>query len=298
MPTPAVEECLESIYKLQARGVRVIGARLAEDLGVSAPTITELLRRLCRQGLAEIGPERQVGLTDAGLREAESLIRRHRLSERLLTDILGMSWTQAHDEACRLEHAISPEVEKKLAAALSYPTTCPHGNPIPGLSAAGADVTRLSDLREGDAGVVSCIDAEDEEFLEYLQGLGLFPGARVELISRAPFEGPLELRVGETVGYIGRAAAERLLLEEESSVAGAGRSGGGEEGMAASTYNVPAVSCAHCKRVIEEALGSLEGVTSVHVDVDTKQVEVVFDDVRVTEDVLKERLAEEGYPAA
>lgn len=220
MPTPAVEECLESIYKLQARGVRVIGARLAEDLGVSAPTVTELLRRLCRQGLAEIGPERQVGLTEAGLVEAESLIRRHRLSERLLTDILGMSWTQAHDEACRLEHAISPEVEKKLAAALSYPTTCPHGNPIPGLSADGARLTRLSEFQDGAAGVVRRIDAEDEEFLEYVQGLGLVPGAHVEVVSRAPFDGPLELRLGSTVAYIGRPAAERLFLEVEAPAVG------------------------------------------------------------------------------
>lgn len=216
MPTPAVEECLESIYKLQGRGVRVIGARLAEDLGVTAPTITELLRRLCRQGLAEMGPERQVELTEAGLKEAESLIRRHRLSERLLTDILGMPWAQAHDEACRLEHAISPEVEEKLAEALSYPTTCPHGNPIPGLSVPDAHLVRLSTLPDGAAGRVRCIEAENEDFLEYLQGLGLVPGVRVELLSRDPFDGPLQLKVGDVVGYIGRPAAERLLLEVEA----------------------------------------------------------------------------------
>lgn len=215
MPTPAVEECLESIYKLQARGVRVIGARLAEDLGVTPPTITELLRRLCRQGLAEMGPERQVELTEEGLIQAESLIRRHRLSERLLTDILGMPWAQAHDEACRLEHVISPEVEEKLAAALSYPTTCPHGNPIPGSSGPDRRLVRLAALEAGASGYLRCIEAEDEEFLEYLQGLGLVPGARVDLVSRAPFGGPLQLKVDGTAGYIGPEAADRLLLEPD-----------------------------------------------------------------------------------
>jgi len=137
MPTQAVEEYLESIYKLNLRGGRVIAARLAEDLSVSAPTATEMLRRLRDAGYVRMGAEKEITLTDAGVAAAEVLVRRHRLSERLLTDILGMPWSRAHEEACKFEHVISPEVEARLARVLDNPSTCPHGNPIPGTGGGG-----------------------------------------------------------------------------------------------------------------------------------------------------------------
>lgn len=212
MPTAAVEEYLESIYKMEKRGLGVIGARLAEDLGVSPPTVTEMLRRLRSKGYVEEDSKRGIVLTERGREAAEVLIRRHRLSERLLTDVLGFSWSRAHDEACRLEHAISGEVEEGLIKALKNPTTCPHGNPIPGVESPGEESVRLSEAEVGARGRIMCIEAEGEELLSYVESLGLLPGAAVEVKGFAPFGGPLELVVeGEKVS-LGLAVAERILL--------------------------------------------------------------------------------------
>jgi len=213
LPTHAIEEYLESIYKLHSRGFRVIAARLAEDLGVSAPTVTEMLRRMRKEGLIVSGPGREVQLTTSGREAAETMIRRHRLSERLLTDILGMPWSQAHDEACKFEHVISPEVEAGLARALDYPTTCPHGNPIPGAGGREGVLVKLSEAPVGTEAVLRRIEGEDEELLAYLEGLGLVPGALVSVRGFAPLSGPVEVTVHGTAAFIGLAAAERLLVE-------------------------------------------------------------------------------------
>jgi DtxR family Mn-dependent transcriptional regulator len=212
MPTQAVEEYLESIYKLNLRGGRVIAARLAEDLGVSAPTVTEMLRRLRDGGYVRMGAEKEIRLTEAGVQAAEVLVRRHRLSERLLTDILGMPWSQAHEEACKFEHVISAEVEARLAKVLDHPSTCPHGNPIPGSGGEGEALVRLSDAPVGALGELRCVEAEDQELLSYVERLGLLPGVAVEVLGYAPLEGPIEVRVGDSRVSVGLAAAERLLV--------------------------------------------------------------------------------------
>jgi DtxR family Mn-dependent transcriptional regulator len=213
VPTHAIEEYLESIYKLHSRGFRVIAARLAEDLGVSAPTVTEMLRRMRAEDLVVTGPGREVQLTSTGRDAAEVMIRRHRLSERLLTDILGMPWAQAHDEACKFEHVISPEVEAGLARALDYPTTCPHGNPIPGAGDQVGALVRLSQAPVGTEAVLRRIEGEDEELLLYVEGLGLLPGALVSVLGFAPLRGPVEVAVHGSPAYVGLAAAERLMVE-------------------------------------------------------------------------------------
>ena len=212
MPTPAIEEYLESIYKIEARGVRVIGARLAEDLGVSPPTVTEMLRRLRAEGFVTVSPQKEVSLTASGREAAEVLIRRHRLSERLLTDILGMPWSQAHEEACKFEHVISPQVEARLARALDYPSTCPHGNPIPGSGGRAEPLVRLSSAPVGARAVLRCVEAEDEELLGYVERLGLLPGVHLEVMAFAPLSGPVEVEIGGKSVFVGLAAAERLLV--------------------------------------------------------------------------------------
>lgn len=219
MPTRAIEEYLESIYKLQSRGIRVIGARLAEDLGVAAPTVTEMLRRLRREGFIDSEGGKEVRLTDKGRAAAEVLVRRHRLSERLLTDILGMPWSQAHDEACKFEHVISEEVEANLARVLDYPTTCPHGNPIPGSEVGDGsgdgseDLRRLSDVPKGALGVLRCVEAEDEQLLAYVERLGLMPGTKLSVLGFAPLDGPVEVSVAGQSVFVALAAAERLLVQ-------------------------------------------------------------------------------------
>ncbi|MHB1414287.1 MAG: metal-dependent transcriptional regulator [Chloroflexota bacterium] len=200
MPTPTVEEYLEIIYTLASDGAEAIGARLAQALGVSPPTVTATLQRMARDGLVSFGPHKQVRLTEHGKEAVESLLRRHRLSERLLVDVLGLSWHEAHEEACRLEHAISPRVEEQLRRVLGEPKTCPHGNPIPGTAGdvAMQEQRRLVDVPPGDT-VEICRVAkraeEDASLLLYLAQHDLKPGTRIYVREVAPFNGPVILQV-------------------------------------------------------------------------------------------------------
>jgi DtxR family transcriptional regulator, iron-dependent repressor len=188
-----VEEYLETIYNMNAEDEVVIGARLAEKFHVSAPTVTEMLKRLVRDGYIEMDIKRQVTLTEEGNRAAEAVLRRHRLTERFLVDMLGMQWHQVHEEACRLEHFISGAVEDRVIASLNNPTTCPHGNPIPGsvenartyLKDQGA--VRLSMLTIGDTATILLISevVEDEEALIlYLHDKGLTPGTQLTVLDK------------------------------------------------------------------------------------------------------------------
>src|SRR5438132_9769469 len=158
-----VEEYLEAIYNMSAEDEVVIGARLAEKFHVSAPTVTEMLKRLVRDGYITMDNKRQVTLTEAGIQAAEAVLRRHRLTERFLVDMLGMQWHQVHEEACRLEHFISGAVEARVIAALNNPTTCPHGNPIPGSVPSARTYLKdqgavpLSTLTDGEVVTILCI---------------------------------------------------------------------------------------------------------------------------------------------
>ncbi len=188
-----VEEYLETIYNMSAEDEVVIGARLAEKFHVSAPTVTEMLKRLVRDGYIEMDAKRQVTLTEEGNKAAEAVLRRHRLTERFLVDMLGMQWHQVHEEACRLEHFISGAVEDRVIASLNYPTTCPHGNPIPG-SVANArtylkdqGAVRLSTLTNRDKAIILLISevVEDEEALIlYLHDKGLTPGTDLTVLAK------------------------------------------------------------------------------------------------------------------
>ena len=196
-----VEEYLETIYNMNMEDEVVIGARLAEKFGVAPPTVTEMLKRLMRDGYVEMDNKRQVTLTDAGNKAAEAVLRRHRLTERFLVDMLGMQWHQVHEEACRLEHFISGAVEARVIASLHNPTTCPHGNPIPGsvpnarsyLKDQGA--IRLSAVGVGEKATILCISevVEDEEALIlYLHEKGLTPGTELKVLAQEGLEGQEE----------------------------------------------------------------------------------------------------------
>src|SRR6202051_4576939 len=168
-----VEEYLETIYNMNMEGEVVIGARLAEKFRVAPPTVTEMLKRLMRDGYVEMNNKRHVTLTEAGKQAAEAVLRRHRLTERFLVDMLGMQWHQVHEEAQRLEHFISGAVEARVVASLHHPTTCPHGNPIPGLVPSARTylkdqgARRLSTVETGQQATILCISevVEDEEGL-------------------------------------------------------------------------------------------------------------------------------------
>ena len=188
-----VEEYLETIYNMSMEDEVVIGARLAEKFRVAPPTVTEMLKRLTRDGYIEMDNKRHVTLTEAGNQAAEAVLRRHRLTERFLVDMLGMQWHQVHEEACRLEHFISGAVEERVISSLHNPTTCPHGNPIPGSVPDARNylkdhhAVRLSAVPVGTKATIFCISevVEDEEgLILYLHEKGLTPGTQLLILSQ------------------------------------------------------------------------------------------------------------------
>lgn len=188
---PAVEEYLQTVYHLQESGVPAIRARLVERLRVSPPAVSEQVRRLEREGFVRMGAGRTVELTPAGHAYATTIVRRHRLAERLLVDVLGLPWHQVHAEAGRLEHAISPVLEARLVAVLGDPATCPHGNPIPGSKRAVElpGLIGLHQLRPGVTARVARIEEDlqaDHDVLVQLERAGLLPGAPVSVETEGP----------------------------------------------------------------------------------------------------------------
>ena len=214
--TPAVEEYLEAIYKMSLEG-QVIAARLAERMSVSPPTVADMLRRLTEHGFVKVGRREGVQLTRKGHETAESLVRRHRLWERFLTDVLGLDWDEVHEEACKLEHAMSPQVEEKLAAILGHPETCPHGFPIPGTKGARKRereaTVPLSNLCVGEEGVIERVTEEEPKLLQYLATLGLFPDASVKVKEIAPFKGPMLVRVAGSQYALGQEVASKIMIK-------------------------------------------------------------------------------------
>jgi DtxR family transcriptional regulator, Mn-dependent transcriptional regulator len=184
-PTEVVARYLEAIYYMRAESEPVRSARLAEWLGVSRPTVTVALRRMSRDGMVRLNGRKEIELTGRGLDAAAAIVRRHRIMERWLTDALGMDWVAADEEAARLEHAVSDLVEQRLWETLGRPSTCPHGNPIPGHAEVDPADVRLSALPQGAEATVSRIsevaEREAPALLRYLLERRLVPGARLEV---------------------------------------------------------------------------------------------------------------------
>lgn len=214
MPTATLEEYLETIYKLAQKGA-VRPTQIADFVGVSGPTVTATLRRLEAQCLVERAPDGGVLLTDAGLRSALDIVRRHRIAERFLVDVLGLDMSEAHEDACLLEHALSPRVLLALEEYLDSPDVCPHGYPIPASDGSVATVhgRPLSDLVQGESAVVLQIAEDDGAVLSYLEGLGLVPGKQVTVVEVAPFNGPLVVEVENSRPALAREIAARVLVD-------------------------------------------------------------------------------------
>lgn len=210
--TVAVQDYLKGIYALESAGERVTTSALAGRMGVSAPSATAMAKRLADLGLVERAPYRGVALTEDGRRGALEVLRHHRLLERYLVDRLGLSLDQVHAEAELLEHALSEELEAKIDAELGFPTHDPHGDPIPDSElrvSTGRDRT-LVDLEPGERASVSRVPDGDSELLRYLTELGLVPGSAVELVSQAPFAGPVTVRTDSGDHPISRELADRI----------------------------------------------------------------------------------------
>lgn len=210
---PPVEEYLEAVHELLEEGVAVIQARLVERLGHSAPAVSEMVRRLVDDGYVTVAA-RSISLTDAGRAKAESVVRKHRLAERLLTDIIGLPWDKAHLEAGRWEHVISDEVEARLVEVLGHPTTCPHGNPIPGAPLSTETTSALSEAVAGDHIRLRRVTEQveiDADALRYLSSHGFVPGVAATISSRAP-DGTLTLDVGSHSFSLGPGLARQIYV--------------------------------------------------------------------------------------
>ena len=184
------EEYLEAILEIEEEGTIPIRARLVERLGLSAPAVSETVNRLVDHGYAELMDDRSLRLTEKGRAVATSIVRRHRLAERLLVDVIGLEWEKVHKEADRWEHAISAEVEEKLVILLGDPATCPHGNPIPGSShkVEGPAAVPLTQMAAGPV-VVRRISEKveiDDDAIAFLAGAELIPGSNAVVVSSGP----------------------------------------------------------------------------------------------------------------
>ena len=210
---PAFEEYCECVYELDEDDVDVIQARIADRLNVSRPAVSEMIKRMEQEGLVRSAKGR-IGLTDRGKHLAERVVRRHRLAERFLCDVLGLSWADAHREAGRWEHVMSDAVEEAMDRVLGGPTTCPHGNPIPGSDYHAPDASRLVDLEVGDPFTVSRIPEELEftpGLLDFLEESSIQPGHR-GLVTAASPDGTMTVEIdGNRVG-VGSFASARILV--------------------------------------------------------------------------------------
>jgi DtxR family Mn-dependent transcriptional regulator len=209
---PAIEQYCETIYELREDDVDVIQARIAERLEVSRPAVSEMIRRMETDGFVRLG--NTIALTEQGQAVAERVVRRHRLAERFLTDVLKLSWADAHNEAGKWEHVISPTVETALTQLLGEPTTCPHGNPIPGTDYHAGDVHQLAELGVGLSFVVARIPEELEfspGLLDFLEESAITPGRSGTITSASP-DGTRTVEIeGHHVG-IGAFVSERILV--------------------------------------------------------------------------------------
>jgi DtxR family transcriptional regulator, Mn-dependent transcriptional regulator len=223
MRTQAVEDYLKVIYDLSRSGGPVTTSALASRLSVSPASVTGMVKKLAKLNLVAHEHYRGVELTEAGRKIALEVIRHHRLVEKYLYEALGIPWDQVHAEAEKWEHVLSEEMARRIDEALGSPTTDPHGSPIPTRELEMVETSHptLAELSAGQRARVAEVGDEDPAMLRYFAELGLFPETSLEVVSVAPFEGPMTLRVEGIEQSIGRPAAAQVFVtdveEEEES---------------------------------------------------------------------------------
>jgi DtxR family Mn-dependent transcriptional regulator len=211
--TRSVEDYLKAIYQFAEAGQAATTTGIAEHLGVAAPSVSGMLRRLSDQGLVLHEPYKGVTLTRTGKREALRMLRRHRLIEAYLVERLGYTWDTVHDEAERLEHAVSDDLVSRMAEALGDPRFDPHGDPIPGTD--GVMEVRptvpLPDVPMGATVTIARVDTEAGDRLRWFAENGLIPGAVITVVEHQPFSGPVTVQRGRARQVVGRDLASQLL---------------------------------------------------------------------------------------
>ena len=213
--TSAMEDYLKAIYRLEEADRQVSMADLSAEMNVSGASVTNMIKRLSELNLVVYEPYRGVVLTDSGRKIALEIVRHHRLLELYLSENLGMPWYAVHAEAERLEHHLSDELEARMDSALGFPTHDPHGDPIPApdLTIAGSRGVDLTQVEPGSGGVISRVSDRNREQLEYLGSLGVYPGIRVDVLERYPFDGPIRVAIEGREIVLGPPLAHQILIE-------------------------------------------------------------------------------------
>ncbi|MEM3711982.1 MAG: metal-dependent transcriptional regulator [Thermoproteota archaeon] len=214
--TEVVEEYLECIYKLQEREGVARTSNIIRSLKVAPGTVTNTIERLEKEGFVKHVSYRGVSLTERGVRIALQVIRKHRLCERLLTDILKMNWSIVHKDACMLEHSLSEEAASHLEEVLNYPKTCPHGNPIPTRQGKILEekTIPLLELAVGKRGVVAKLIEEDVETLAYFWTLGIVPGTLIEILEKPRPDDLVKIRIGRERHAVSNRLASIIRIRE------------------------------------------------------------------------------------
>lgn len=213
-----IEKYLEHIYRLEQEDGIARTTKLAGRVGVSLGTITNTIETLERKNLITHKPYRGVKLTKAGRRHALDVIRRHRLSERLLTDILKMDWSHVHEYASQLEHALPDDVMESLDTVLGHPTRCPHGNPVPSPDGIVPyeQSQPLNTLNPRQSGIILRIEEERRDYLEYIKSLRLLPGIQLQVLKKEPFDGPITITTEGKTQTIGHNIAAIIHIQVET----------------------------------------------------------------------------------
>jgi DtxR family transcriptional regulator, Mn-dependent transcriptional regulator len=210
-------EYLKHIFRLEQTESPVTTSALAESMKVAPSTVTDMLKRLSREGLINYVPYHGITLTPAGEKQAVKAIRRHRIVERFLTDMLGFEWHEAHEEALLFESDISDEVEQRLYSALNRPKVCPHGYPIPSrVEDIKVEEVNLYSLEPGERAEVASVKDDDTELLRFMASLGIKPGVKIKIEAKDPFQGPLQAMVGKKKRTIGWHLANAVFVKKTS----------------------------------------------------------------------------------
>lgn len=217
-PSPTIQDYLGIIYTLERDGEEVIGARLSELLEVSAPTVTVTLRRMVRDGWITITPAKKIDLTPKGVEAAKAVIRRHMLTEWMLAKILNLPWSKVHEEADKIEHSISSEVELSLIDTLDDPTQCPHGNPMPGQESLSLNWKPLADAAANDRIIIRRIHEfleQDPVLMDFLEANRIVPGEQAVVFEVLPFNKTITLKNNSGTVTLGLDIARSIYIENK-----------------------------------------------------------------------------------
>lgn len=222
IPSASIEEYLEAILRLFSvkPGQFAKTGELAEMLDVAPASVTQMVQKLSAKGYLRYRKSHGVRLTRKGRRLAMDVLRRHRIAERLLVDVLGVSWEKAHEIACEWEHLLTPELCERVLERLEDPLTCPHGNPIPGTNGSldAIPLQSLADLEEGEEAIIDCISDENPELLRMIAAMGMLPGELVRVVQVSALGDTLLVEVGTAQFALSRAIAKRFRIRKDDDL--------------------------------------------------------------------------------